>query len=298
MLMNYLKCPICDCAAKQTERIAGKFRLGKFGPREFSIYRCSHCHFAFVGNPILDYEQIYTEEYYRGQGADPLVDYYFELEHPEETIRQYEWRGLVSVIQDLITVSPQTRWLDYGCGNGGLVRYVHQKRLAEIYGFDEGEIVTRAKALGIPLLESVQLENMSKKFDIVTAIEVLEHIPDPIQILEKIRQLIRPQGLFFFTTGNARPFRNKITKWSYVIPEIHTSYYEPETLFYALEKTGFKAEFTRWFPGWSDIIRFKILKNLGIRRKSLFEALLPWGLLTKLANQRYGVTHHPIGWAK
>jgi hypothetical protein len=34
--------------------------------------------YAFVANPLTDYTQIYNEAYYRGEGADPLLDYVFE----------------------------------------------------------------------------------------------------------------------------------------------------------------------------------------------------------------------------
>ena len=64
-----------------------------------------------------------TFDYYAGAGADPLVDYVGEIEYPAETIRIYEWRGLMSVVAALVPLRPETRWLDFGCGTGGLVRH-------------------------------------------------------------------------------------------------------------------------------------------------------------------------------
>lgn len=47
--------------------------------------------------------------------------------------------------------------------------------------------------------------------------------------------------------------------------------------------------------GWSDIIRFKILKNIGVRNRSWIEALVPWFLLSRLADNRFKVSAHSIG---
>jgi len=61
--------------------------------------------------------------------------------------------------------------------------------------------------------------------------------------------------------------------------------------------TGFRPERRGFLPGHQDIIRFKILKKLGVRRHCAGERLLPWFVLTRAADLRLGVTAHPIGWA-
>jgi len=255
------------------------------------------CHFSFVENPSLEYNAIYSADYYAGKGADPLVDYEFELEHPLISVRQYEWRGILQVIKSLMVLESQTQWLDFGCGNGGLVRYVREHEPCQIVGFEEGWIREKALAMTIPLLERGQLNDCSGAFDIVTAIEVLEHVVEPLQVLAQIRRLLKPGGLFFFTTGNAEPFRGRLSKWQYVIPEIHVSFFEPATMAHALTQVGFRPEFRGFLPGFVDILRFKILKNLHVRQISLLEQVLPWSFLTRIANSQLKITAHCIGWA-
>ncbi len=285
-------CKICGGA---TNDIGSK--RGSFRPFLFHFRRCSTCGYTFVSNPLTNYEDIYSEDYFDGRGADPWVDYVFELEHPEDTVRVYEWRGILQAIRSLVHLTETTRWLDFSCGNGGLVRYCRRHEHCQIVGFEEGPITRKAALFEIPLVDRDQLESLAGTFDIVTAIEVLEHVDEPLATLRRIRTLLKPGGLFFYTTGNAAPQRSRFLEWRYVYPEIHISFYEPQTLYRALTGTGFKPEFAGYLPGFTGMIRFKALKSLGIRRRALWERLLPWSILARLTNSRLKMAAHPIAWA-
>jgi SAM-dependent methyltransferase len=132
-------------------------------------------------------------------------------------------------------------------------------------------------------------------FDVVTAIEVVEHVVDPLAVLRQLRDLLKPGGLLFLTTGNADVAPREFARWSYVQPEIHVSYFTARALALALRQSGFEPFSSRGIPGWTDIIRFKILKNLRIKEVHPLEKLLPWRMLAHLADARYGVSSMPIG---
>jgi SAM-dependent methyltransferase len=287
-----LRCPICDGS---TTELGAKW--GAWKKQWFYLRRCSDCGFSFVANPWTDYHQIYNEGYYCGAGADPLINYVFELESPHLTIRSYEWQGILEVVKSLVPVDSTTEWLDFGCGNGGLVRYCREQAGCRSVGFDEGWIREKAMAANVPCLDRAQLDARPGTFDVVTAIEVLEHVESPIEILSRIRTLLKPGGLFFYTTGNARPYRDRLSKWRYVVPETHISYYEPESLRQALIRCGFRPEFRGYLPGFDHIMRFKILKNLRFKRTAAWQNALPWGLLGRMADARFKVTAHPVAWA-
>ena len=286
-------CRICSAATSDAGVV-----VGRFARRQFHLRRCDACGYAFIADPVTDYDTIYSAEYYAGFGADPLVDYTGEVEYPSETIRVYEWRGLVKAVDALVPLSRRTRWLDFGCGTGGLVRYCRQLAGADALGFERGEAARLAREAGTPLIGMSQLEEAKGTFDVVTAIEVLEHLIDPIAELAQIRRLLSQGGLFLYTTGNAEPHRDHLDRWRYVTPEIHVSFFEPRTLSLALRKTGFVPEFPGFLPGFEDVIRFKILKNLGRKRRSHFEALVPWGIVSRLVDRRLGIMRHPIGWGQ
>jgi SAM-dependent methyltransferase len=283
----------CKICVSPTEPAGSKF--GQFAQREFSLRHCPACRFSFVADPWTEYDRIYSEAYYHGQGADPFVDYVFELEHPDQTLRQYEWRGIIKTVSALTPLTPQTEWLDFGGGNGGLVRHVRQHRGCKIVGYDIGWITDRAKSIGIPFLSQSELESHHARYDVVTAIEVLEHIEDPLSVLTLLRRVIKPGGVLFLTTGNAKPFRGRLPEWGYVNPEVHISFFEPETLDRALRHAGFVPAHRGFLPGYADIIRFKTLKTLRQRRPSLLERLIPWSIASRIVDARFGVSQHPIG---
>jgi 2-polyprenyl-3-methyl-5-hydroxy-6-metoxy-1,4-benzoquinol methylase len=262
---------------------------------EFHYYHCRTCRYSFIANPLTDYADIYSREYYSGRGADPLTDYAFELAAPEATIRRYEWEGIHAALDALVPDLKRIKWLDFGCGGGGLVRHCRDRGI-DIVGFEEGWIAGEAKACGIPILERGALEAMTGVFDVVTAIEVIEHVPEPLELLRQIRRLLKRGGVFFLTTGNAEPWRDRLLEWSYTsVPEVHVSFFEPGTLRIAYEKTGFQWVPGRFLPGYCDIIKFKVLKNLRMRRRSPVHGLVPWSIIAPYIDKKYGISRHPVG---
>jgi 2-polyprenyl-6-hydroxyphenyl methylase / 3-demethylubiquinone-9 3-methyltransferase len=106
------------------------------------------------------------------------------------------------------------RVLDVGCGGGILSESMYFKG-AEVIGIDLGE-----KALNVAKLH--QLESGAKvdyqyvsveelatqqqaSFDVVTCMEMLEHVPDPAAIIAACARLVKPGGSVFFSTINRNP---------------------------------------------------------------------------------------------
>jgi SAM-dependent methyltransferase len=225
------------------------------------------------------------------------VDYAYELEHPARTIRAYEWRGIASIVHDLTGPLINRRWIDFGCGNGGLVRYLREHEDVDAVGYEEGAIADRAANMGIPVSGRTALAGWSGTADVVTAIEVLEHTYDPVAELQTMRTLLRPGGLLFLTTGNALAHARHLDKWRYVVPEIHISFFEPRTLERAMMEAGFRAEYPSLGRGFDDILTFKVLKNLKVRRRSAATDALPRRLIGTIADRLERLSEHPVGWA-
>lgn len=288
-------CSICGSPAR-----AELQRKGRISPEQsFTIYHCPNCRFSFVGNPRVDFENIYSMEYYSGRGADPLVNYLYDYENHSNTVKQYEWAGLVKIYRDLTAKHKQEMgdWLDYGCGLGGLMRYAQLSGL-DMCGYDSSRIIDHVaiekRDVSLKFLEPEELGQGKWRF--ITAIEVLEHTLNPLETLGEIRKLLRPGGILFLTTGNAEPWRHKLDKWPYTsCPDVHISFFEPSTLALALEKTGFIPIFPGYSSGFNDVIKNKVLKTLGAVNKNRFFDLLPWPVISRLVDARYKVSSMPYG---
>jgi SAM-dependent methyltransferase len=286
-------CPICQTPAPTVGVVHGDY-----SDRDYTLRRCPACHFAYVEDPWTDYARIYDAAYYAGQGADPLVDYHFELAEPGRTVRAYEWRGIAEAARHLLGgTGPATRWLDFGAGNGGLVRHLRDTAGIDAVGFEDGAIAADAAALGVPFVGAAGLDALAGTFDVVTAIEVLEHVLDPVAELRTMRRLLRPGGLLFLTTGNAEPHAKKLTSWPYVIPEIHVAFYEPRTLERAMGLAGLRPQALGSTPGVDEILKFKVLKNLKVRRRSTATDLLPAAAIALAADRIARLRAMPVGWA-
>lgn len=282
-------CPLCGASATWVAS-----RASPVTGSTFELDRCSQCAFVFVRNPRTDFENLYDVDYYAGRGADAAVDYVAEIDDPD-TVRVYEWQGIVDAVEQLTPVSHATRWLDFGCGLGGLVRWVREQRGCSVVGFDEGYAAEQLAATGVPFVSREDLEQQTGTFDVVTAIEVLEHATHPNTMLADIAALLRPGGLLFLTTGNAQVFRDRLTHWSYTaVPDVHISFFEPKTLSDAFVRAGLDPVSLGYLSGLDDIIRYKVLKGLGVHRRNRWERLVPWRIASRIVDRRYRVSAMPV----
>ena len=106
------------------------------------------------------------------------------------------------------------RVLDIGCG-GGILTEAIAREGAEVTGIDQGERVIKiAKLHSLESqldidYEQINIENFIKKnkhkFDVITCLEMLEHVPDPASVIKACSQILKPDGKLFLSTINRNP---------------------------------------------------------------------------------------------
>ena len=104
--------------------------------------------------------------------------------------------------------------LDVGCG-GGILSESMAQRGAQVTGIDMGEAplaVARLHQLesGVEVdYQRITAEALAEEkpaaFDVVTCLEMLEHVPDPASIIQACARLVKPGGQVFFSTINRNP---------------------------------------------------------------------------------------------
>ncbi len=104
--------------------------------------------------------------------------------------------------------------LDVGCG-GGILSESMARQGAEVQGIDMGEAPLSVARLhqyesGVQVAyQQTTAEQLASErpahYDVVTCMEMLEHVPDPASVITACTQLVKPGGKVFFSTINRNP---------------------------------------------------------------------------------------------
>ena len=117
-------------------------------------------------------------------------------------------------IETLVPLSGKTV-LDVGCG-GGILADAMARKGAQVLGID-----LASKALKVAQLHALEAETprvsyrevsaeqlaqeQPAHYDVVTCMEMLEHVPDPASVVQACAALVKPGGRVFFSTLNRNP---------------------------------------------------------------------------------------------
>ena len=100
-------------------------------------------------------------------------------------------------------------WLDFGCGAGGFLKFLRERskiagRPLVLTGHDVGSYAELLKTTdGFRVLDFDEINREpSAQFDVISLIEVIEHIPEPASTIALVSRLLKPGGLLLLTTGN------------------------------------------------------------------------------------------------
>ena len=123
----------------------------------------------------------------------------------------------------------QKRVLDVGCGGGILADSMARKganvtgidlaskslRVAQLHALETGTPNIQYREIGVEALAQEQ----PASFDVVTCMEMLEHVPDPGSVVRACAELVKPDGWVFFSTlhRSAKAFMLAIVGAEYVL---------------------------------------------------------------------------------
>lgn len=224
-------CPICD-------NPVGKSFFRYFSA-ETTLSKCKNCSLVFL-NPrpaqqeVLD---LYDEEYFEGKGFDQSVDYKTEYFNPSASEIYAQQLKLREVQMHLKTTSQKPKLLDIGCGYGLFLK------TASNLGF-EAEGVELCTPIGQATqqrtgfkvhtgpIESVANSLPENHYDVISMIEVIEHLTNPVPVMKALSRCLKPGGAFFIQTGNIESIQARLagSSWSYFIFPGHLCYYSPRSL--------------------------------------------------------------------
>jgi len=211
-------CP--GCSSSKARKLGTK--------NELEIVSCIQCRTLYCPYSPWYNSEMYYGDYYTHHGIDepPLVA-----------------RRLTEITAAFSRYRQTNRLLDVGCGAGSLLQ------AARAHGWDAQGIdvsasaVSHVRKLGFEVfhgeLGDARLAN--GQFDVITAVEILEHLFDPVAAVNEIHRLLRPGGLFWLTTPNCRSLAARLMGlgWRVVSPPEHLQLFSVAGLRTLLFRAGF-----------------------------------------------------------
>lgn len=284
LLTVYLQknCPICDSVKLKPVKTEQNLfsendppTVKKFSHSWVQLLECTNCHFAFC-KEVPTNPDFFKERYN------------LNYDHNFEGNNIFKNNILITLI-DLLKRHDchKGKLLDIG-SFAGIFLLEAQKEGFEVEGIEVNPHMcqyTREK-LGLKVINASinSYEGPHEKYDVITLIDVLEHLYDPLEVIEKCFKSLKPGGLLLIKVPNYRPQKFKqtlanltgINRRGIFSNFGHINQFSPSSLNYLLKKTGLNplkciiVESEKW-AGNSPIV---IFKNFGRKTVYIFTILI------------------------
>ncbi len=244
-----MTCLLCEDSA----RLKHKLYPGYQQPGTFEIYHCPNCDTAFA-SPRVETSHIYETIYKNGKIV-PGYDRYWKygeniknFDNPLEYLSENEdiYWGVKEALSLLVKDRTSTKILEIGSGLGYLTYALNISNYSTT-GIDISQTAVNQAIdtfgdhyICADVFDYAKLYPGS--FDIVILTEVIEHIDEPIEFLETINKLLKPQGHAVITTPNKSFYNNEII-WVSDLPPVHWWWLSETSIEYIAKKVGMTLSF-------------------------------------------------------
>ena len=216
----------------------------------YEILNCTNC--GFIHAVVTKEIDFYTSHYYDEEKPDYITSNESETEWWDQTY------GDRIDYADELAGEELKNWIDIGTGPG-LFLDAAKKRNKRILGIEPSrQAAEHATSKGHEVINGYFDNEMSEKmetFDAAHFSEVLEHIENPRDFLNNVRNILRKDGFIVITVPNDYNIIQEIfvnetgkEKW-WLAPPFHLNYFSHESLERLVESCGFEVlKSTSMFP--------------------------------------------------
>lgn len=218
-----------------------------------TLLKCGSCSFV-TANMEIDPEElkaVYTENYFKGE---EYLDYLRDKE-----ILQTNFQKRLKKINRLIGLNKVTKVLEIGCAYGFFGEVLSKKLPQTSYvGYDivpeAIEYGSNELKLNIHCEDYLNVEH-SGTFTDVFMWDVIEHLPNPEDFIQKAAAELEQNGRIYITTGDIDRFipRMKKEKWRMIHPPSHLHYFSKKSISKLLESKGFEVVNVSYPPVYRSI---------------------------------------------
>lgn len=213
-------------------------------PYSGQLLVCEHCgHIQKNLNEkwLKDVASIYAS--YRVHAIEGVQDH---MLFDRDGVSQSKSAQILQRLRKEVELPTTGHVLDVGCGIGSFLRQFHTIMPTWALHGLEVAVHFRERVLAIPGVEAfyTDIADIKKCFDLIVLNDVLEHVPQPVELLTNLKKLLKPGGKLFIRCPNfaINPFDLCIVD--------HCSHYTQALLRPLLQKMGFTVRFI--FTDWLE----------------------------------------------
>ena len=216
-----------------------------FTKHQFSHRQCANCGFVCVDPypPEDILKKLYAGSYYTNFRE------FYEARHLREVGGYSMTAAPLELLEQMIESAIRSRsvgdWLDVGGGLGtvaDLVRRRHPKWAVTLNEFNPRSLQLAREIYGLHAVDNdaSQLRDMERRFDVISAVSVLEHIPDPFSFLHSYAELLKADGTLVLIVPQFTRLNAAVSKAASAnaAPPFHVSLFEEHCLRAILERLG------------------------------------------------------------
>lgn len=162
-------------------------------------------------------------------------------------------KRLADRLQRAIGEGPGKRVLDIGCGQGVFLEMMRDRGF-EVCGVELGEqssrIARKKRGLSVITGDLSSLDAEKESFDAVLMSHLIEHVDDPVALLERVRDLLRPGGVALLSLPNYRCIERRIfgANWYPWCLPVHLHHFDMHSIRRAAERAGLTVEKIAYLP--------------------------------------------------
>ena len=199
-----------------------------------AIYRCRNCEFLQCSD-LQEVLPFYEE----------LVDPGYEVGRQERSLQARR------ILEAVHTLQPQGRLLDIGAGSGMLVEQAFQMGYDAVGVEPSAWLQKMALERRLPVhLGTFPHPAARGPFDIISLVDVIEHVPDPMDLLRNIATNLSDNGVAIIVTPDVSSMAARILGWRWWHFRVaHIGYFNKRTLLFALTQAGLQPVLVRR-PAW------------------------------------------------
>lgn len=230
---------VCNyCGCKASEIVAEYTRLEKH-----NVLQCKNCGLVYLEIKAgkKEIESFYSRSEYR---KIPTLPVQSAEEHFYDKVTQYDANNRALFISNYMCIQDK-RVLDIGSASGALLEKLLEYGAKEAIGIELDEEYSKyARERGLKVFtRSIEELNLKEEFDAVVSFHTLEHVYDPMALIQSVYAALKPSGIFLGEVPNQNDWRiqifnDEVVKRFHYDPT-HLFYYSPTTLTNYLKTCGF-----------------------------------------------------------